>query len=117
MPNDKQSRAELVERLRDGIQQTGETFTDDGEIELFDIDDANDAMSEAASVIESQASRIEALEAENARLREALTFYRDKWAYTPNKRFGGLEWRPTETLLDDCGNIARSALNPEREEK
>lgn len=54
--------------------------------------------------------RISSLEEENKRLREALAFYRDRWAYTPNKRYGGLEWRPSEALLDDCGNLARQAL-------
>jgi hypothetical protein len=59
---------------------------------------------------EAAEKQVQKLTAENERLREALRFYRDRWAYTPNKRYGGLEWRPSETLLDDCGNIARSAL-------
>lgn len=56
-----------------------------------------------ASFIENQASRIEELEA-------ALRFYRDSFTYKINKKYGGLEWSPSETLLDDCGNIARAAL-------
>lgn len=44
---------------------------------------------------------------------EALSFYRDQWVAENNRtRFGlgGLEWRPTEALLDDCGEQARAAL-------
>lgn len=44
------------------------------------------------------------------KLIEALEFYRDAWNMKPNKRYGGLEWSPKETLLDDCGNRAREAL-------
>jgi len=47
---------------------------------------------------------------EETKVREALTFYRDAWSMKPNKRYGGLEWSPKETLLDDCGNKAREAL-------
>lgn len=56
-----------------------------------------------ASFIDSQASRIEDLEV-------ALRFYRDGFAFKTNKKYGGLEWSPTEALLDDCGNTARAAL-------
>lgn len=47
---------------------------------------------------------------EEENLREALTFYRDAWSMKPNKRYGGLEWSPKATLMDDCGNVARDAL-------
>ena len=55
-------------------------------------------------------ARIDALTAEVAALKGALTFYREAWSYTTNKRYGGLEWKPREELLDDCGNCAREAL-------
>lgn len=47
---------------------------------------------------------------EIARLREALEFYASAWNFKTNKRYGGLEWSPTESLLDDCGNRAKEAL-------
>lgn len=50
-----------------------------------------------------------AIQAE-AELRAALEFYRDGYTFTTNPRRGGLEWKPTEALLDDCGNTARLAL-------
>lgn len=40
----------------------------------------------------------------------ALEFYKNGFHPFPNKRYGGLEYRPTEALLDDCGNIARDAI-------
>lgn len=48
--------------------------------------------------------------AEMTRLRTALEFYRDGFEFHTNPRRAGLEWKPKETLLDDCGNIARIAL-------
>lgn len=45
---------------------------------------------------------------------QALKFYRDAWDMKPNKRYGGLEWSPKESLLDDCGEIARTALESAR---
>lgn len=44
------------------------------------------------------------------RMNGALEFYRDAWKFKPNKLYGGLEWNPAETLLDDCGNKAKEAL-------
>lgn len=46
-----------------------------------------------------------------AKMRRALEFYRDAFTSTPNQRYGGLEWKPTEALLEDCGNLALHALN------
>ena len=43
-------------------------------------------------------------------MEQALRFYDKSWNATPNKRYGGLEWKPREALLDDCGNCAKSAL-------
>jgi len=56
--------------------------------------------------------RLDATTAE-AKLEEAakvLEFYRDGFTFTTNARYGGLEWKPTDTLLDDCGNAARTFL-------
>lgn len=50
---------------------------------------------------------------ENARLRTALQFYADAWCFTTNPKRAGLEWKPKEALLDDCGNMARAALTTE----
>lgn len=41
----------------------------------------------------------------------ALKFYRDGFSPSPNKRYGGMEYKPTEYLLDDCGNIAMEAIS------
>ena len=41
---------------------------------------------------------------------EALRFYRDAWTFKAHKSRPGLEWRPKEELLDDCGKRARAAL-------
>lgn len=43
-------------------------------------------------------------------LQRALEFYRDGFTFTTNPRRAGLEWKPTEALLDDCGNLARATL-------
>lgn len=43
-------------------------------------------------------------------LKRALEFYRDGFEFITNKRYGGLEWKPTEALLDDCGNTARAVI-------
>ena len=63
------THAELVEVLRAGVRHAGEAATDDGLIELFDIEGADEIMNEAADALEEA----DTLRAENARLREALT--------------------------------------------
>jgi hypothetical protein len=50
------------------------------------------------------------LRGEVVRLKAALQFYADEWCFTVNQKRPGLEWKPTEVLLDDCGNTAREAL-------
>ncbi|MBO9099481.1 MULTISPECIES: hypothetical protein [unclassified Rhizobium] len=47
---------------------------------------------------------------EVSRLRTALQFYADAWCFTTNTKRAGLEWKPKEALLDDCGERARAAL-------
>lgn len=44
-------------------------------------------------------------------LKSALQFYADAWFFTTNPKRAGLEWKPKEALLDDCGNVARDALS------
>jgi len=54
--------------------------------------------------------RIEALEA-------ALQFYRDGFRYHAKRTSTGInlsEWKPTEELLNDCGETARSVLAGEK---
>jgi hypothetical protein len=62
-------------------------------------------------------SSIATLQSENTSLRDrvevlekALKFYADCWCFTTNHKRPGLEWKPKESLLDDCGNTARAAL-------
>lgn len=62
------------------------------------------------SVREHEHKRAESALAEVARLTAALEFYGNAWGFKTNKRYGGLEWFPTEELLDDCGNTAKDAL-------
>lgn len=70
--------------------------------------DANmDLIANSKSDLTYTISRIERLEA-------ALKFYNDAWGY--NATGYGIEWRPSDKLLDDCGNIASSALQTEGEE-
>ena len=57
-------------------------------------------------------SELDTARAEIERLRAALAFYRDGFTFITDKRRPGLAWVPTETLLDDCGNIARATLSP-----
>ena len=54
--------------------------------------------------------RLSAAEQQVRDMRAGLEFYRDGFTFTTNPRYGGLEWKPTETLLDDCGNTARLLL-------
>jgi len=103
-----QGAASLVERLRDLIGQ----YFDLGYAEGVVGRDVDTMAGEAQAAWSEIDATLSALEAENARLREALTFYRDSFTYTVNQRYGGLEWKPSEALLDDCGNVARIALNP-----
>lgn len=49
-----------------------------------------------------------ALVAENAKLADCANFYR--LGFKPVKGAFGIEWKPTEQLLDDCGNTAIEAI-------
>lgn len=50
----------------------------------------------------------EELAAENAKLADCANFYR--LGFKPVKGTFGIEWKPTEKLLDDCGNTAIEAI-------
>ena len=50
----------------------------------------------------------DALAAECAALKSCAEFY--NVGFSPVKGTFGLEWKPTQKLLDDCGNIASDAL-------
>ncbi|WP_446029094.1 hypothetical protein [Lelliottia amnigena] len=56
---------------------------------------------------ESQ-SKLEEMVAENAKLADCANFYRI--GFKPVKGAFGIEYRPTEQLLDDCGNNAIEAI-------
>lgn len=53
-------------------------------------------------------SKCRELAAENAKLADCANFYRI--GFKPVKGAFGLEWKPTEQLLDDCGNTAVEAI-------
>lgn len=48
------------------------------------------------------------LVAENVALKDSANFYR--MGFKPTKGAFGIEYKPTEALLDDCGNNAMNAL-------
>jgi len=51
----------------------------------------------------------DAVVAENVALKSCAEFYSS--GFSPVKGTFGLEWEPTEKLLDDCGNVASEALD------
>jgi hypothetical protein len=56
----------------------------------------------------------EAAERERDELVKVLKFYRDGFRFHPKRSKTGFnisEWKPTEELLDDCGNLAKDALS------
>ena len=55
----------------------------------------------------------ECVEAKLAAAEKALEFYRDSFKYHPKRTSTGInvsEWKPTQALLDDCGETARAVL-------
>jgi hypothetical protein len=64
---------------------------------------------QGADEMKQAADRIEALEAEVARLREALAFYAQPMAYQPTGWIGG---RDPSQADQDRGKRARAALTP-----
>lgn len=83
----------LVERLRNHVAPNWEAET--GSREPID---------QAASLILSQSSTITSA-------REVIEFYRDGFRYHPKRSTTGInlsEWKPTDALLEDCGERARA---------
>jgi hypothetical protein len=96
---------ELVERLRAGPIRTGDT--EDGEYELFDIEEAAQTMHEAAD-------ELTALTAKVALLTEALEWYGERARLARLIHSGGDPAR--FELSDDGGKRARRALSePDKE--
>lgn len=58
--------------------------------------------------IEHLIAQRDGLVAENAALKDSANFYR--MGFKPIKGAFGIEYKPTEALLDDCGNNAMDAL-------
>jgi hypothetical protein len=82
-------------------------------IARFSIDSKyfTDAQRKAnAEFIVTAVNSYSALQARVAKMEAALKFYADAWCFTTHPKRPGLEWKPKEALLDDCGNIARAAL-------
>lgn len=69
----------------------------------------NDTEAEALGYASDKAE----LEAKLAAANKALEFYRDGFKYHPKRTATGInisEWKPTNALLEDCGETARAAL-------
>lgn len=59
------------------------------------------------------AEHIENLFSHENKARKALEFYRDGFQFHPKRSKTGIdlsEWKPKDALLEDCGEVARSAL-------
>lgn len=68
-----------------------------------------------AAFIAALANAAPALLSDWKRMREALEFYRDNFVKHYKRGPTGLDhstWKPTEALLDDCGERALAALEP-----
>lgn len=63
---------------------------------------------EVTTLLNVVESTFGALVAENAKLADCANFYR--LGFKPVKGAFGIEYRPTEQLLDDCGNTAIEAI-------
>jgi len=123
MPIDNPTHAEPTELMATKLRERSGFKREVGHHDDADLD------LEAATFIESQASRIEALEAENARLREALTpsgdtkaDYMGEFSFGITLSAGGEEdyrrmvpWTTIKEIM--AAILARSALTPERPKK
>ncbi|EOV8837754.1 hypothetical protein ACNY9Y_003094 [Cronobacter dublinensis] len=58
--------------------------------------------------LREKTKQCEQLAAENAKLADCANFYR--LGFKPVRGSFGIEYRPTEQLLDDCGNTALDAI-------
>ena len=64
-------------------------------------------------ILEHGNAEVERLRAIRDELVGALEFYANAWRHETKRGptgLGGIEWRPKEQLLDDCGNRARAAI-------
>ncbi|EPO4869683.1 TPA: hypothetical protein I8617_001858 [Citrobacter amalonaticus] len=73
-----------------------------------DNEKAMSILKEANEAVLLAKSKFDALAAENAKLADCANFYR--LGFKPVKGAFGIEYRPTEQLLDDCGNTAIEAI-------
>ncbi|EOV9654362.1 hypothetical protein ACN5QG_004228 [Cronobacter sakazakii] len=60
------------------------------------------------AALREKTKQCEQLAAENAKLADCANFYR--LGFKPVRGNFGIEYRPTEQLLDDCGNTALEAI-------
>ncbi|WP_105629704.1 hypothetical protein [Cronobacter malonaticus] len=60
------------------------------------------------AALREKTKQCEQLAAENAKLADCANFYR--LGFKPVRGSFGIEYRPTEQLLDDCGNTALDAI-------
>lgn len=63
---------------------------------------------QADITIDNLEMKLAQMAAENAKLADCANFYR--LGFKPAKGAFGIEYRPTEQLLDDCGNTALEAI-------
>jgi len=82
--------AGLVGQLMAGVIACGEQETDDGCVELFDIDGANDTMYDAAAALTSQAERIADLERQLDLQKSQSAWYADHM-HVANRHAGRAE--------------------------
>lgn len=68
----------------------------------------NDRIEVTTAALREKTKQCEQLAAENAKLADCANFYR--LGFKPVRGNFGIEYRPTEQLLDDCGNTALEAI-------
>ncbi|MBZ9939189.1 hypothetical protein LB518_23025 [Mesorhizobium sp. BR1-1-16] len=125
--------AELLDRLNDGLKSDGEQETDNGVIELFDLDGAREVVAETADAIRDERTRrqeaeakLAAAEALNAEMLAALKSLgpildevHDRW--DKDMKAGKLlialidptlRYRSDITAIHDVIAKADAALNP-----
>ncbi|EOC1299303.1 hypothetical protein ACI09I_000891 [Cronobacter dublinensis] len=68
----------------------------------------SDKLDVTTLALREKTKQCEQLAAENAKLADCANFYR--LGFKPVRGSFGIEYRPTEQLLDDCGNTALDAI-------
>ena len=84
---------------------------------LYAVTDARQDILALWAALEGAVADIAAKDAEIARQKKALEFYRDGFQFRPKRGPTGInhsEWKVTKALLDDCGNVAVEALTPSK---